>query len=55
METNCDWPPYQGKKLKGYPHKTILRGKVVADDGKCVGEQGYGEFFKRRFSGNYLD
>jgi dihydropyrimidinase len=55
METNCDWSPYQGKKLKGYPHMTILRGKVVAEDGKCVGEQGYGEFIKRGASGNYVD
>jgi dihydropyrimidinase len=54
METNCDWSPYQGKKLKGYPHMTLLRGKVVAKEGKCVGEQGYGQFIKRNSSGNYV-
>ena len=53
METNCDWSPYQGKKLKGYVHKTMLRGKVVAEDGKCVGQQGFGQFIKRGSSGNY--
>lgn len=54
METNCDWSPYQNKILTGMPVKTILRGKIVAEDGKCVGEQGYGEFIKRGPSGNFV-
>ena len=53
METNCDWSPYQGKTFKGYPKTTILRGKVVAQDGKCVGDQGYGTFIKRGPSGDF--
>jgi len=53
METNCDWSPYQGKKIKGYPHMTILRGKTVAKDGKCIGDKGYGKFIKRGPSGDF--
>ena len=53
METNCDWNPYQGKVMKGVATTTILRGKVIAQDGKCVGDQGYGEFIKRGPSGNF--
>ncbi len=53
METNCDWNPFQGKQLKGYPHLTLVRGKVVGKEGKCIGEKGYGKFVKRGTSGNY--
>jgi len=48
LETNCDWSPYQGLKLKGYPYVTILRGKVVAKDGRFTGNIGYGKFIKRK-------
>jgi dihydropyrimidinase len=48
LQTNCDWSPYEGWKLTGYPHVTISRGKVVAEDGKFVGKTGYGQFIKRK-------
>ncbi|MHA2202363.1 MAG: dihydropyrimidinase [Candidatus Hodarchaeales archaeon] len=54
METNCDWNPFQGKRLKGYPHLTLVRGKVVGKEGKCIGEKGHGKFVKRGTSGNYV-
>ncbi len=47
METNCDWSPYQGWKLKGYPYLTLLRGKIVAKEGCFTGDVGYGEFIRR--------
>ena len=48
LETNCDWSPYQGWKLKGYPNTTILRGKIIAKDGRFTGNIGYGKFIKRK-------
>ena len=48
LQTNCDWSPFEGWKLKGYPHTTISRGKIVVADGKFVGEVGYGQFLKRQ-------
>lgn len=54
METNCDWNPYQGMKIKGRAEVTILRGKVVGRDGKCVGNKGYGMFIPRAASGNKI-
>ncbi len=48
METNCDWSPYQGQMLKGYPSTTILRGKIVAKEGRFTGNIGYGKFIKRK-------
>lgn len=54
LETNCDWSPYQGINITGYPHLTMVRGKIVAEQGKCVGEKGYGKFIKRGPSGNFV-
>jgi dihydropyrimidinase len=54
LETNCDWSPYQGLEIKGFPYITLVRGKIVAKEGKCVGEKGFGQFVKRGPSGNFL-
>jgi dihydropyrimidinase len=48
LQTNCDWNPFEGWKLEGYPVITISRGKVVAENGKFVGEVGRGKFLKRK-------
>jgi dihydroorotase len=41
--SKCGWTPYAGKKVKGLPVHTIVRGRFVFEDGKLVGEPGYGE------------
>ena len=51
LRTNCDWSPFDGMKLTGYPHVTLSRGKVVARQGKFVGEVGHGEFVERKPGG----
>lgn len=38
------WTPYAGMKVKGLPVRTYVRGRLVAADGKPVGELGWGEF-----------
>jgi dihydroorotase len=38
--SKCGWTPYAGKKVKGLPVHTIVRGNFVFEDGKLVGEQG---------------
>ncbi|MFX1483076.1 MAG: dihydropyrimidinase [Promethearchaeota archaeon] len=48
LQTNCDWNPFEGWKLTGYPAVTISRGEIVAKDGKFVGRVGRGRFLKRR-------
>jgi dihydropyrimidinase len=47
LQTNCDWSPYEGFKVIGYPHITISRGKAVAIDGRFVGQVGWGRFVRR--------
>ena len=39
-----DFTPFEGRKVKGKPILTIVRGEVVAEDGEVVGKPGYGEF-----------
>jgi dihydropyrimidinase len=51
LQSTCDWNPYAGAKLKGYPVLTIARGKVVARNGKFVGEKGWGQFVPRKAYG----
>ena len=48
LQTNCDWSPYEGWKLKGYPVTTISRGTVVVENGKFVGKVGLGKFLQRK-------
>ena len=45
--SKCGWSPFDGKTLKGAPGTVIVRGKVVARDGKFVGKAGYGRFISR--------
>ncbi len=47
MYTACKWIPYEGWHLKGRVTHTILRGKIIAKDGKITGAPGYGTFIRR--------
>jgi len=49
MATRCDWSPYQGWTLGGFPEFTISRGEVIVKQGKFVGQPGRGRFVKRQF------
>jgi len=42
-----DYVVYDGWNLKGWPLKTIVRGKLVSDDFEVVGKLGYGKLAKR--------
>ncbi|MBU3956042.1 dihydropyrimidinase [bacterium] len=51
LATKCDWSPFQGMKLTGYPETTISRGEIVAENGKFVGKKGHGRFVPRKPGG----
>jgi dihydropyrimidinase len=42
-----DWTPFEGKRAKGFACATILRGKVIVQDGTLLAERGYGQFLTR--------
>jgi dihydropyrimidinase len=48
LQSKCDWSPYEGWKLTGYPVLTIARGAVVAESGKWIGEGARGRFIARK-------
>ena len=37
------WSPYAGRKVKGKPVRTIVRGTTVYLHGQVVGEKGWGK------------
>lgn len=41
--TKCGWSAYEGETLIGRPTATFLRGNIVYENGKIVGEQGQGK------------
>lgn len=42
-----DFSLYDGMTMKGWPVRTYSRGRLVAVDGKVVGEPGWGRFLRR--------
>jgi dihydropyrimidinase len=47
LHMNCDFSPYQGRDLYGFPTVTILRGKIIQRQGRFTGRQGDGIFLER--------
>ncbi|HRY28612.1 MAG TPA: dihydropyrimidinase [Elusimicrobiota bacterium] len=48
LVSRCDWSPYQGLTMGGFPVHTLSRGEPVVRNGKFVGPKGHGRFLKRR-------
>ncbi|MBI3950994.1 MAG: dihydroorotase family protein [Acidobacteria bacterium] len=40
--SKCGWTPYAGRTVRGMPVHTLVRGQFVYEDGRVVGEPGYG-------------
>ncbi len=53
LHENCDYTPYEGVRLAGYPSLTMLRGKVIAEDGQFVGAA-EGRFLARNRCGSSM-
>jgi dihydropyrimidinase len=47
LVTNCDYNPFEGTKVTGWPMTTLLRGKRVVSERTFVGQPGQGKFIKR--------
>ncbi|MGH2686144.1 MAG: dihydroorotase [Actinomycetota bacterium] len=48
LHSHCDFTWFEGRELTGWPATTLIRGQVVYDDGKVVGEHGYGQAVARK-------
>jgi len=42
-----DYIVYDGWRLKGWPVKTMVRGKIITEDFEVIGKPGFGSFVKR--------
>ena len=47
LRSAVGWTPYEGMSLRGRVDVTVVRGRVVYEDGKVVAEPGTGEFVPR--------
>ncbi len=47
LHSQCDYTPYAGRYLRGYPVATISRGEVVMRDGEFTGRAGRGRLVAR--------
>lgn len=50
LHMGTDYHPLAGKPLRGWPVMTLLRGKVVAENGAPAGPGGRGTYAERQFS-----
>jgi dihydropyrimidinase len=46
LHHNCDYTPYEGMELTGYPVMTFSRGEKVMDEGRMSGSAGRGQFLR---------
>ena len=46
--SKAGWTPFDGRRVKGRPVMTMLRGQVVAEYGEVAAEPGGGRFVIRR-------
>lgn len=44
LHSKAGWTPYEGIEITGKVHMTIVRGKVVYEEGEITGIKGYGKF-----------
>jgi dihydropyrimidinase len=47
LHEHCDYTPYEGLQLRGYPVLTMLRGRVIVRAEEFVGQRGGGRFLHR--------
>lgn len=46
LHHNCDYTPYEGMQVRGWPVMVMSRGEVVVEEGKLQVEPGRGEFLR---------
>ncbi len=47
LQSNADYSPWEGQRLRGWAVLTMVRGQTVMRDGQIVGREGYGTYLRR--------
>ncbi len=50
LQHGADYTPYEGLPIRGWPVRTLLRGKTIVQDGRLSGEAGSGVYLDRTLS-----
>jgi len=46
LHSNCDYTPYEGMRVRGWPAVVLSRGEVVVEEGKLLAQPGQGQFLR---------
>jgi dihydropyrimidinase len=47
LHHGADYTPWEGFEVTGWPGMTLVRGEVVAEEGRIVGREGFGRQAER--------
>ncbi|MDG1020698.1 MAG: dihydropyrimidinase [Emcibacteraceae bacterium] len=50
LHSSCDYTPYEGLEVTGWPVTVLSRGKVIMENGEVTGKSGHGRYLKRKKS-----
>ena len=48
LRQNADYSPFEGRRVRGWPVVTIVRGRIVVQREELLAEKGWGEYVHRR-------
>lgn len=51
LRQNADYSPFEGRRVYGWPSVTIVRGRIVAQEGRLMVEKGWGHYIHRQQAG----
>ena len=54
LHADSDYSIWEGFECSGYPVLTMLRGKVIVENGKLMGDSGDGKWLPRRVAPGVL-
>ena len=54
LHADSDYSIWEGWPVRGWPITTILRGSVVVEDGRLLGNPQHGQFLKRKIASDVL-
>jgi dihydropyrimidinase len=47
LHQNCDYTPYEGLRVRGWPRTVLSRGEFIVRDGRFLASEGRGRYLKR--------
>ncbi len=48
LHQKCDYTPFEGLTVKGWPVLTMVRGAVIVNNGTFAADKGFGQFIERK-------